>query len=95
MHLPQPPGALLPGEGRDEDRRAGGGEETALKWERHRRTGRRRRERAEARRSAWKTRRGRLKMPSLSRLDIFKRWPRKVEDVKIAVFPPALLPFSI
>ena len=32
---------------------------------------------------------------ALSRLDIFKRWPRKVEDVKIAVFPPALLPFSI
>lgn len=32
---------------------------------------------------------------ALSRLDIFKRWPRKVEDIKIAVFPPALLPFSI
>ena len=32
---------------------------------------------------------------ALSRLDIFKRWPRKVEDIKIAVFPPALLPLSI
>ena len=32
---------------------------------------------------------------ALSRLDIFKRWPRKVEDIKIAVFPPALLPSSI
>lgn len=32
---------------------------------------------------------------ALSRIDILKRWPRKVEGVKIAVFLPGFLPFSI